>query len=373
MTDKKTVGSVTYTQTDKDYFAKRGLRRYARVWSLWALGVGAVISGPLLGLEFRPRARLRRHADRPVHHRRDVLGPDLQHRRDVAGVAAHRRGLFVRAQRARALGRHVHRARGEHRVHPDAGRHRVLHRLVHDGDLRDAGRRAAVVVGRGVRRVPAAEPARRRAVVPVSVFVTLGALAVLAIYWVSAMPHFDFNRWALNIGVGPDGAPVELPEGGGSWLPFGFGGALAALPFAVWLFLAIEQLPLAAEESYDPKTDMPKGLIYGMATLMVSALLITFLNSGVGSTEPDKMHGAFSLSTSGRTAARRLPRDLRHRDRQAARVPRGDRPDREFPHDHLCLRPADLFAVARGLLPAVHVGDARHAQGAAHGAVCRAR
>ena len=43
---------------------------------------------------------------------------------------------------------------------------------------------------------------------------------------------------------------------------------------------------------------MPKGLIYGMLTLMISALLITFLNSGVGSPDADKMHGAFSLSTS---------------------------------------------------------------------------
>ncbi len=82
----------------------------------------------------------------------------------------------------------------------------------------------------------------------VSVIVTIGALAVLAVYWVSAIPHFDLNRWALNIGVGADGAKVELPEGGGSWLPFGWYGVLATLPFAVWLFLAIEQLPLAAEE-----------------------------------------------------------------------------------------------------------------------------
>jgi ethanolamine permease len=133
----------------------------------------------------------------------------------------------------------------------------------------------------------------------VSVIVTLGALAVLAVYWVSAIPHIDFNRWALNIGVGPDGTKVELPEGNGPWLPMGIGGILATLPFAVWLFLAIEQLPLAAEESTDPKKDMPKGLIYGMATLMISALLITFLNSAIGSTEEGKMHGAFTLSTSG--------------------------------------------------------------------------
>jgi ethanolamine permease len=72
---------------------------------------------------------------------------------------------------------------------------------------------------------------------------------------------------------------------------------LVTLPFAVWLFLAIEQLPLAAEESADPKKDMPKGLILGMLTLMCSALLITFLNASVGA--PDKMHGSFSLGTSG--------------------------------------------------------------------------
>ena len=54
---------------------------------------------------------------------------------------------------------------------------------------------------------------------------------------------------------------IELPDGNGPFLPFGICGALAAMPFAVWLFLAIEQLPLAAEESVDPKSDMPKGII----------------------------------------------------------------------------------------------------------------
>jgi hypothetical protein len=203
----------------------------------------------------------------------------------------------------------------------------------------------------------------------VSVIVTLGALAILAIYWVSALPAIDFNHWALNIAVGADGKAVELPEGGGSWFPFGWKGILATLPFAVWLFLAIEQLPLAAEESADPKKDMPKGLILGMMTLMVSALLITFLNSSVGSMEEGKMHGSFSLATSGEplldgfrvlygSGPRRRWRSSRHRTH------------RELPHHHLCLRPADLFAGARRLLPAVHVADQRE-EGAAHGAVRR--
>jgi ethanolamine permease len=100
----------------------------------------------------------------------------------------------------------------------------------------------------------------------VTLVVTLLALACLVVFWISAIPNMDFARWALNIG--PGGA--ELPEGNGPFLPNGIGGALAALPFAVWLFLAIEQLPLAAEESVDPKRDMPKGIIVGMGVLLVT-------------------------------------------------------------------------------------------------------
>ena len=91
---------------------------------------------------------------------------------------------------------------------------------------------------------------------------------------------------------------MELPEGGGAFLPFGWTGVLAALPFAVWLFLAIEELPLAAEEAVDPKNDMPKGLIFGMFTLIVSALMIMLLNASIGSPEQGRLHGSFSLATS---------------------------------------------------------------------------
>ena len=42
-------GFVTYEKVDSEYFSKRGLKRYAGVWSLWALGVGAVISGDFAG------------------------------------------------------------------------------------------------------------------------------------------------------------------------------------------------------------------------------------------------------------------------------------------------------------------------------------
>ena len=298
MADKKTVGTVTYTQTDSDYFAKRGLRRYARVWSLWALGVGAVISGHYSGWNFglahgfggmlialfviaamywglifsiAEMSPALPHTGAAYSFARSALGPWGGM---FTGLAESIEYIMTPAVIVFFIGSYM----------------TAIFETPTEAQPLWWAASYAVFLFLNLRGV---ELSFR-----VSVLVTLGALAVLAIYWVSALPHFDFSRWALNIGVGADGAPVELPEGNGSWLPFGIAGALASLPFGVWLFLAIEQLPLAAEESYDPKADMPKGLIYGMATLMASALLITFLNSGVGSTDPDKMHGAFSLSTS---------------------------------------------------------------------------
>ncbi|HYJ17665.1 MAG TPA: amino acid permease, partial [Burkholderiales bacterium] len=136
----------------------------------------------------------------------------------------------------------------------------------------------------------------------VSVLVTLLALGVLAVFWISAIfsGQLDFSHWALNIGVGDDGKAVELADGGGKFLPFGIAGIFAALPFAVWLYLAIEELPLAAEESHDPKKDMPKGLLLGIATLVFSAFMIMFLNSSLPVQNADgSAHGAFALGASG--------------------------------------------------------------------------
>lgn len=55
---------------------------------------------------------------------------------------------------------------------------------------------------------------------------------------------------------------------------------ISALPFGIWLFLAVEGVPLAAEESANPKKDMPKGIIGAMLTLMVTGALVLFLTAG---------------------------------------------------------------------------------------------
>ena len=148
----------------------------------------------------------------------------------------------------------------EHRICAHAGGRRVLHRLLSRRDLRHRRREFQPVywivgypifVGLNCAGVELSFRVTRDRDVA-------GACVSRRLLDVSAFPSLDFERWALNIGAGPDGAAVELPEGGGPFLPFGIRASLAALPFAVWLFLAIEQLPLAAEESVDPKRDMPQ-------------------------------------------------------------------------------------------------------------------
>jgi ethanolamine permease len=104
-----------------------------------------------------------------------------------------------------------------------------------------------------------------------TVAVTILALVVLIVFWIGAIPHF---RWEHALSVAPD-------AGRGLWFPKGFAGVTASLPFAIWFYLAIEQLPLAAEESHDPKRDMPRGLLWGILTLIVASFLTLFLNAGI--------------------------------------------------------------------------------------------
>ncbi len=297
MNEQATSGGVSYKQVGTDYFEKRGLKRYAKVWSLWALGVGAVISGHYSGWNFglangfgsmlvalliiavmywglifslAEMSPALPHTGAAYSFARSAMGPWGGM---FTGLAESIEYILTPAVIVFFIGSYLGTIFGTPEAWQPAwwaGAY-LLFLLLNLFGVELSFR--------------------------VSVFVTLGALAILAIYWVSAIPAIDFSHWALNIAAGADGKPVELPDGGGSWFPFGWKGVLATLPFAVWLFLAIEQLPLAAEESADPKKDMPKGLILGMTTLMISALLITFLNASVGA--PDKMHGAFSLATSG--------------------------------------------------------------------------
>lgn len=103
------------------------------------------------------------------------------------------------------------------------------------------------------------------------------SIAVLGVMYVGVILS---GEWSADL-------LTNIPEntartGSSEFLPEGFYGIWAALPFAIWFYLAIEQLPLAAEESNDVTRDMPKALIWGMTILTVLSILTLVLNTGVG-------------------------------------------------------------------------------------------
>lgn len=122
--------------------------------------------------------------------------------------------------------------------------------------------------------------------------ITAIAVVALVITVVALVPHFDAARL---FDIVPDGS-----AGSSAFLPMGVAGATAALVYGIWFFLAVEGVPLAAEETADPKRDMPRGIIVAMLILLCTGALMLVLVPGVG--------GALAMSTSDNP----LPEALRH-------------------------------------------------------------
>ncbi|MDY6995826.1 MAG: ethanolamine permease [Actinomycetota bacterium] len=114
--------------------------------------------------------------------------------------------------------------------------------------------------------------------------ITAIALVGLVVFAIAAIGQFD----AANL---TDIAVDTTAAGASEWLPFGYLGIWAAIPFAIWFFLAIEGVPLAAEEAADPARNVPRGIIAAIAVLLVTCLTVLVLTPGAG--------GAAAMSESG--------------------------------------------------------------------------
>ena len=280
---------ANYTKVDQSYFDKRGLRRYAGVWSLWALGVGAVISGHFSGWNLGLANGWGSMFLATVIISIMYLGLTFS-LAEMSPALPHTGGAYSFARTA--MGRWGGFLTGlsenvEYVLTPAV--------IVYFISSYMAG-----IFGTSPETLPlwwigfyilfvGLNIVGVELSFKVTLVVTLTALACLVVFWVSALPNIDFAKWAMNVAA--DG--TALPDGNGPFLPKGFVGVLACLPFAVWLFLAIEQLPLAAEESVDPKRDMPRGILAGITTLIISAFMILWLNPSVAGI------GSHKLGTSG--------------------------------------------------------------------------
>jgi ethanolamine permease len=96
-----------------------------------------------------------------------------------------------------------------------------------------------------------------------SLVVTLLAVGELLLYVGIVAPHFSYDTF------------VSDP------MPFGWQGVFAALPFAIWFYLAIEGVAMVAEEVEDPKRTISRGYIYGILTLVILAMAVMIFTGGI--------------------------------------------------------------------------------------------
>ncbi len=265
------VGAVTYREADQDYFEKRKLRRHAGVWSLWALGVAAVISGDFFGWNFglaygfggllvatgfvtvmyfglcysiAEMSPALPHTGGAYSFARSAMGPWGGFSTGVAETIEY---VITPAVIVVGIGAYMSS---------------IADDLIGLSLSQPVWWAIFYAIFVGLNYVGVEASFR------FTVVICFTSLAILAVFFVGAIPNLDFTRYAID-------------TSGGAWFHDGVKGVFYALPFAIWFYLAIEELPLAAEESADPKKDIPNATNWGLRTLVVTAVLILFLSSGI--------------------------------------------------------------------------------------------
>jgi ethanolamine permease len=102
-------------------------------------------------------------------------------------------------------------------------------------------------------------------------FVTILAVGELLVFMnvvapIFSLDHFTAGGWA----------------GGDRLTPGALGGMFAAIPFAIWFFLAIEGVAMAAEEAKEPRRTIPIAYLTGILTLTALAFGVMILAGGSG-------------------------------------------------------------------------------------------
>jgi ethanolamine permease len=118
--------------------------------------------------------------------------------------------------------------------------------------------------------------------------ITILAVGELLLFSGIALPHLELNHLTHNA------------------LPHGWQGVFAAIPFAIWFFLAIEGVANVAEEAVNPQRTILIGFGSAIATLVVLCLLTFAASTGVAGWE------AIVYKSDGTTSDSPLPLALSH-------------------------------------------------------------
>ncbi|AUH00171.1 ethanolamine permease [Prodigiosinella confusarubida] len=101
--------------------------------------------------------------------------------------------------------------------------------------------------------------------------VTLLAIFELLVFMGVVAPGFEWSHFTHGGWAGMD-----------TFSPVAVSGIFAAIPFAIWFFLAIEGAAMAAEEAHDPQRTIPRAFIGGILTLTLLAIGVMLFAGGVG-------------------------------------------------------------------------------------------
>src|SRR5438128_1164832 len=279
---RRRVGTVAYEEAGPGYFAKRVLKRHAAVWSLWSLGVAAVISGDFYGwnlgldaggfgglliativiavmyyglcfsiAEMSPALP---HTGGAYSFARSAMGPWGGF---ITGLAENMEYVITPAVVVGAMG-FLMQAIVQSLFNVQGNpwwNHPVFWFIVF----------YIIFVAINIWGIVAT--------MRFTVVINFLALGILAVFFASVLLSGKFNPTLLfNI----------KPQAGQSWfLPYGIAGVFPALPFSIWFYLAIEELPLAAQESHDPTRDLPRAAVWGLTTLVITAIGIFVLNTAI--------------------------------------------------------------------------------------------
>lgn len=275
--DKLKVSGVSYVDKDSSYYEKRELKRTAGVWGLWGLAVAAVISGDFSGWNFGIAAGgfgglLVAFVILVVMYYGLMFSIG-----EMSAAMPHTGGAYSFARKA---------------MGPWGGFSTGLAETV------EYVATTAVIVYFSAAYANSVTSELLGLsldpwvwwVILYTVFVVLNSLGshisfrfALIVTFITLGVLVLFGVMALFSGK-LDFASlwnIEPDPGQSVFLPHGIMGILFAIPFGVWLFLGIEELPLAAEEAHNPEKDIPRAAVWARLTLILTGLLVLFFNTAL--------------------------------------------------------------------------------------------
>ncbi|HEY4267574.1 MAG TPA: amino acid permease [Galbitalea sp.] len=284
------VAGFNYAKTEPGYFEKRTLKRSAGFWGIWGLGVAAVISGEFSGwnlgsadagfggmaiatviviimyftmlFSIGEMSAALPHTGGAYSFARAALGPWGGF---ITGLAESIEYVVTTAVVVYFAAQYADSALLDFfGIHGSVGLTWITWAVLYAVFLLVNGLGAAI----GFR---------------LAIIVSILSIAILALFVILAFATGTFSVDKLF--------DVKPTAGNSTFLPHGFGPVLLVIPFAMWFFLGIEELPLASEETKNPQRDIPRAGIVALVTLLICAVAVFIVNTGV--------NGSLAIQKSG--------------------------------------------------------------------------